>query len=115
MTAIAAPYQQQSRFRLQLSRHQGLIVAVLVFVILFTAVNFLSPGGLGFFDISYMSVSGTMLSLAAIGETIVILTGGFDLSVGAVISLVNVVLATHMRPDPAVMLPPHSMESGLRG
>jgi ribose transport system permease protein len=103
MTAITAPYQQQSRFRLQLSRHQGLIVAVLVFAVLFGAVNMLSPGGLGFFDISYMSVSGTMLSLAAIGETIVILTGGFDLSVGAVISLVNVVLATQMQPDPAVM------------
>jgi len=101
VTAIASPLPQ-SRLALQLSRHQGLIVAIIVFVVLFSTVNLLSPQGLGFFDISYMSVSGTMLSLAAIGETIVVLSGGFDLSVGAVISLVNVVLATSMQPDPSV-------------
>ena len=38
------------------------------------------------------------LALAAVGETIVILSGGFDLSAGAVLSLVNVVLATSMDP-----------------
>ena len=32
------------------------------------------------------------------GETLLILTGGFDLSAGAVISLVNVVLASSMDP-----------------
>lgn len=101
MTALA-PSLPGSRFALQLSRQQGLIIAVLLFLALFATVNLLSPQGLGFFDISYMSVSGTMLSLAAIGETIVILSGGFDLSVGAVISLVNVVLATQMQPDPSV-------------
>ena len=35
------------------------------------------------------------------GQTIVILSGGFDLSAGAVISLVNVVLATSMDPGHA--------------
>jgi ribose transport system permease protein len=36
-----------------------------------------------------------VVALAAIGETIVVMTGGFDLSVGAALSVVNVVLATH--------------------
>jgi ribose transport system permease protein len=36
------------------------------------------------------------LALAAIGETLVVLTGGFDLSVGAIMGLVNVLLATHL-------------------
>jgi ribose transport system permease protein len=36
------------------------------------------------------------LALAAIGETFVVLTGGFDLSVGAIMGLVNVLLATHL-------------------
>jgi ribose transport system permease protein len=36
-----------------------------------------------------------VVALAAVGETIVVITGGFDLSVGAALSVVNVVLATH--------------------
>ena len=40
-----------------------------------------------------MSLGGATLALAAMGQTIVVLTGGFDLSAGAVVSLVNVVLA----------------------
>lgn len=36
-----------------------------------------------------------VVALAAIGETIVVMAGGFDLSVGAALSVVNVVLATH--------------------
>src|SRR5262245_35451653 len=45
-----------------------------------------------------MASGAATLAIAAIGETIVILTGGFDLSAGAVISLVNVVLASSMDP-----------------
>src|SRR3569833_1066044 len=36
-----------------------------------------------------------VVALAAIGETIVVMAGGFDLSVGAALSVVNVVLAKH--------------------
>lgn len=36
-----------------------------------------------------------VVALAAVGETIVVMAGGFDLSVGAALSVVNVVLATH--------------------
>ena len=44
-----------------------------------------------------MSSGGATLALAAVGQTLVILTGGFDLSAGAVVSLVNVVLGTQMQ------------------
>jgi ribose transport system permease protein len=47
-----------------------------------------------------MATSGATLALAAMGQTIVILSGGFDLSAGAVISLVNVTLASRLQ-DPA--------------
>lgn len=39
--------------------------------------------------------SSAVVALAAVGEAIIVLSGGFDLSVGSVLSLVNVVLATH--------------------
>ncbi|HLJ72327.1 MAG TPA: ABC transporter permease [Roseiarcus sp.] len=81
-----------------LGRHRGLITAAAVFVLLFVLVNAISAGHLTYFDISFMASGGATLALAAVGETIVILSGGFDLSAGAVISLVNVVLASSMDP-----------------
>lgn len=84
---------------LRLGRHRGLLVAVAAFLLIFTLLNAISPGPISYFEISFL-ISGSMpLALAAMGETVVILTGGFDLSAGAVISLVNVVLATQMGPD----------------
>jgi ribose transport system permease protein len=55
-----------------------------------------NPAPLSYFDVSTISASAATLALAAIGETIVILAGGLDLSAGAVISLVNVVLVTQL-------------------
>ena len=57
---------------------------------------------LSYYDLSQMAASGATLALAAIGQTIVILSGGFDLSAGAVISLVNVALASSLQdPSPS--------------
>ena len=55
-----------------------------------------NPQPLSYFDISTISASATTLALAAIGETIVVLAGGLDLSAGAVVSLVNVILVTQL-------------------
>ena len=55
-----------------------------------------NPGILGYFDVSTISASATALALAAIGETIVVIGGGLDLSTGAVVSLVNVALVTRL-------------------
>ena len=53
-----------------------------------------------------LSATGTASALAAMGQTLVVLTGGFDLSAGAVISLVNVTLASEMgmTADPMTMI-----------
>jgi ribose transport system permease protein len=48
------------------------------------------------FTIQALSNDTAPLALAAIGETLVVLTGGFDLSVGAIMGLVNVLLATQL-------------------
>ncbi|MBO9356706.1 ABC transporter permease [Bordetella petrii] len=76
-----------------LAAHRGLLTAMAVFAIMLCTVVMLGSGTLSYFDISFLSSGGATLAIAAIGATIVILTGGFDLSVGAVISLVNVALA----------------------
>lgn len=84
-----------------LGRHRGLLVACTVFVALFLLADAITPGPFSYFELSFMSSGGATLALAAMGQTFVVLTGGFDLSAGAVVSLVNVVLGTWMGPEPS--------------
>ncbi|RYB05316.1 ABC transporter permease [Lichenibacterium ramalinae] len=78
-----------------LARHRGALVALAVFLVLFCGVNLLS-GSFTYFQVSFIASGGAALALAAVGQTFVVLTGGFDLSAGAVVSLVNVVLGAGM-------------------
>ena len=82
--------------RRRAGRSRGLLIAMAAFAALFAVVNAVSPGAISYFDISFLSSGGATLAIAAMGQTVVILSGGFDLSAGAVISLVNVTLATSM-------------------
>ena len=81
-----------------LGRNRAPLVALAVFLGLFLLVDALSPGPLAYFDVSFQISGATPLALAAMGQTLVVLSGGFDLSAGAVISLVNAVLARSMDP-----------------
>ncbi len=98
MTAVPDSLAPRSRLGFRLGSYRGLIVALSVFVALLVTNDLLSPGPMSYFEVSFLSSGGATLAIAAVGQTLVILTGGFDLSAGAVISLVNVVLATEM-PD----------------
>ena len=102
-SGIARPSPGSTR-RLRLGRHRGLLIAILVFVILFLIVDWISPGPISYFEISFLSSGAATLAIAAMGETLVILSGGFDLSAGAVISLVNIVLASNMQDAPTSIL-----------
>jgi ribose transport system permease protein len=89
----------------RIGRHRGLITALVVFAVLFWTVDLISAGPISYFEVSFLSSGGATLAIAAIGQTLVILTGGFDLSAGAVISLVNVVLASQMQDTgPSILL-----------
>ena len=94
--APAAP--ARSALLLRLARGRGLITAVVVFLALLLIVDAVNVAPLSYFDVSFLASGGAPLAIAAFGETLVILAGGFDLSAGAVLSLVNVVLATSMNP-----------------
>jgi ribose transport system permease protein len=71
-------------------------IAFLVLLAVILLLIAVSPSRVSYFDLSTISASGTTLALAGIGETIVVLGGGLDLSPGAVIALVNVVLVTQL-------------------
>lgn len=97
MSVVLHPPSIRPDFGMTLARFRGLIVAAFVFLALFTGVNLVSPAAFSYFDLSYMAAGGATLALAAIGQTFVILAGGFDLSTGAAVSLVNVILASQMQ------------------
>jgi ribose transport system permease protein len=80
--------------RLNLDKQRGLIAVAVVFAALLAFVAYKSPSGLGYYDLASLATNGAPLVLAAIGQTIIIVAGGFDLSAGAAISLVNAVVAT---------------------
>jgi ribose transport system permease protein len=70
------------------------IYALLLFVIIMFII--VSPGSFSPAHLLNILRQATPLGIVAIGQTLVLLIGGIDLSVGAVISLVNVVAASMM-------------------
>src|SRR5437762_9791665 len=90
--------------KVRLSRHRGLLIAIAVLVALILVNNLMSAAPMSYFEVSFLSSGGATLAIAAAGQTIVVLSGGFDLSAGAVISLVNAVLSTWMQDTPASIL-----------
>ncbi len=73
----------------------GVLVAMIVlYIILFILANHRPPGT---FELSTTVANTMSIGLAALGQTIVVLTGGIDLSVGGVVDLTNAVAARMMQ------------------
>lgn len=68
----------------------------LVLVLLLVIYAIVQPSVLSRLGFNTLSNEGTAVAIAAAGETLVVLVGGFDLSVGAVLALVNVLIATRV-------------------
>ena len=96
MTSATVPPSWRFARRLGLGRNRGLFVAIGVFASIIIGLDLFTPGPFSYFEFSYISSGGTTLALLAMGEAVVVLSGGFDLSAAAVISLVNAILATNM-------------------
>jgi ribose transport system permease protein len=100
-TASAAPRVPGGRSPASLletgRRHwtDGPVVAAAVLVVLLV-IYALFASLFSSFTVQALCNDSAALALAAVGETLVVLSGGIDLSVGAIMGLVNVVLATHM-------------------
>ncbi|MBV9998060.1 MAG: ABC transporter permease [Verrucomicrobia bacterium] len=78
----------------------GALVAGLIYCVLFAVYAGSEKGAVSLFSIATLFNNAAPLALAAAGETIVVLTKNFDLSVGGVISLTNVILAVYPIPGP---------------
>jgi ribose transport system permease protein len=104
ITTLAPPRRAASPVKLWIERQRGPLIAVVVFVICLGIVKLVSGGTLGYYEIGTLAAGGATLAIAALGQTLVVLSGGFDLSAAAVISLVNVTLAGQMQDSVASIL-----------
>lgn len=81
-------------FKERAERHAPLLMSVVVFVLIVAVNRFLQPNFFNRFVIRSNITTFLPLIMAAIGQTMVILTGNIDLSLGSIITVVNVVIIT---------------------
>ena len=81
-----------------------LLVPYVIFIVITAVIAVLNPGTLGLGWIANKSDAAFSLILVSIGQTLVLLIGGFDLSVGGVICVTNCLSAVYMGDSVGGML-----------
>jgi len=91
---VDRPSRSGLLWRVRAARPTLLVLALAVVLFLLEASR--SNGGFGALNVQSVMNDSLGVGIAAIGETLVLLIGGFDLSAGGIVSLLNVLLATHL-------------------
>lgn len=86
--------------RLRLSQSQGLLLAVAVFGLMFTLYIANHPAGLTVPVVTTAANKAVLLALVAMAQTLPVLTGGLDLSVGMIFIMTNCLASTLVSGDP---------------
>ena len=73
----------------RLAAQRGLVIAVVIFAVMFAFYGYMQPVGLSSNVINTASNKGVLLALVAMAQTLPVLTGGIDLSVGTIFVLTN--------------------------
>ena len=84
------PSRKSPGFEFRLSPAQrGILIAIAIFAVMFAVYGWKQPIGLTANVINTASNKGALLALVAMAQTLPVLTGGLDLSVGAIFVLAN--------------------------
>ncbi len=89
-------------WRYRLSAQRGALSAAAIFLAMFTAYGLAQPEGMSFDLVNTASNKGALLALVAMAQTLPILTGGLDLSVGMTFMLTNCIASTIVTGNPAM-------------
>jgi ribose transport system permease protein len=89
-----------SRFQPRKLATSGAGIVFLLYVILYAIYAALQPSALSSGTFTNLVNNSVPLAIAAAGETLVVLSRGFDLSVAGVISLTNVIMAVYPQAGP---------------
>ena len=76
-----------------LRRYRALFAGVVILCVLLVVANSLIPGYLRPWHVLLLTQEASLLGIVSVGQTLVILTGGIDLSVGQNMLLTNVIAA----------------------
>lgn len=99
MTDITAQQTQQGTgalWRANLRRNRGLLLSIAFFFALMLTIAVVNGRPPSYFGTSALISSAAMLALAAIGQTVVVIGGGLDLSAGAIVSFTQAVLVVYL-------------------
>ncbi len=80
--------------------HRGVLLAAVVLAVLFGALISIHPRGLSSLVVTTAINQGLALAFAAMAQTLPVLTGGLDLSVGTVLALTNCVASSVVSGSP---------------
>ncbi len=86
--------------KLRISQSQGLLIAITVFVLMFTLYITNHPAGLTVPVATTAANKAVLLALVAMAQTLPVLTGGLDLSVGMIFIMTNCLASTIVSGDP---------------
>jgi ribose transport system permease protein len=78
-------------------------VAYVALLALVVALSILQPGSLEYDQVTILVAQGLVVALLAAGQTLVLLTGGIDLSVGGALSVINTLVAQLMVSDGRIL------------
>src|SRR6478752_10851342 len=101
MTAAAQPVTSGSPDAMEAAgravRRNTWILGLLVFLVVLLVFTKLIQPNYGPTGIQGLAISAAALALAAVAQSIVVISGGIDLSIGAMMAFTNVVAAQAMR------------------
>jgi ribose transport system permease protein len=100
-TAAPSPGPRREALRATLGDRAPFLVACAMALVLIAIYGALRPGVFTLEEINLDTAAAMTLILAATGQTIVLLRGGIDLSIGGIISFGTVLAATRFGDDPA--------------
>ena len=93
-----------NRLAAVLGRNLGLTLAVLLFLLFYGVYNFMHPRGFSPAVLIQNANESLALVMVAMAQTVPVLAGGLDLSVGAVMTLVNCLASHLLLGSPATIL-----------
>jgi ribose transport system permease protein len=89
-----------SELRIRLGQNLGLLLAVLLFLTFYLVYNSLHPRGFSTTVLVQNANESFVIVAVAMAQTVPVLTGGLDLSVGAIMTLVNCVASVVVNGSP---------------
>ena len=92
------------RFKVSLSQNRGFYGAVIGFILLFVLYNFMHPRGFSTNVLIQNANEAIVLAFVAVAQTIPVLIGGLDLSVGAVMTLSSCIASVLVTGTPGEMI-----------